>query len=183
MPQNAATEQVGVGEDGEAPPVSNGLQLERRMTFQRLEWRWQRVGWAVWFLTLAAAVAGLLGNGPLSDATATASDGSMAVEYERFLHRQGPSVLSLLIRSGSSDTLQLRIDNQYLRGVKIERIEPEPQQTLAGDALQTLVFARAPEAEFVHVRIHYSPEHMGELAGALSVAGGEEVRFWQFVYP
>ena len=46
------------------------LAIREDMRHQRLEWAVERVGWAAVALVLVAALAGLLGHGPLSRATA-----------------------------------------------------------------------------------------------------------------
>ena len=42
------------------------LELETDESFQRNEWRIQRVGWIVWSLVIIAGLIGLLGSGPMS---------------------------------------------------------------------------------------------------------------------
>src|SRR3712207_4138009 len=50
------------------------LEVAEDLTFQRREWAAQRVGWVLLALVIAAALAGLLGRGPLST-TRRESDG------------------------------------------------------------------------------------------------------------
>lgn len=60
------------------------LALAESTRFQRQEWIAERVAWVVALVVLAAAVLGLFANGPLALGTASASDGRLTVDYQRY---------------------------------------------------------------------------------------------------
>jgi hypothetical protein len=77
-----------VGEGG-------GLQIEQDLEYQQRAWTVQRVGRVMMALAVLAALAGLLGPGPLSRASAGATGDPLRLEYERFLRFQTPTSPSI----------------------------------------------------------------------------------------
>src|SRR5690606_12604880 len=60
--------------------------IDEHMDFQHREWRWQRVGRVALGLLVFGACLGLVGGaGPLNRTAAGAADGSLLVEYDRFV--------------------------------------------------------------------------------------------------
>ena len=171
--------------DPDAPPIVDGLQLERHNDFQRREWRILRLGWFCWSAIVLAALAGLLGDGPLSSTTAASEDLSLVVHYDRFVHRHDPCMLKLSITppAGTQDELRLSVDRDYLSNLEIRAIVPEPERTVFGEDKVTMVFPMDGSPSLMSVVIHYSPEPTGKLNGVIRLEGATPVRFWQFVYP
>lgn len=182
MSHDHEPERIAVANDPEAPPVVNGLQLERHATFQRREWRLQRIGWCLWAGLIAAALLGLIGNGPLSSSNASTNDGSLTIQYDRFLRRHDPSVLTLTIRPSGDGQAKVRIASKYVQNLQIERIIPEPMQTIADGDYLALVFASAAEGSAV-ISLYYMAEQIGTLDAEIQAESGASVRFWQFAYP
>ena len=92
-----------------------GLQIEEDRAHQRREWRIERVGWVLMAGLLLAGLLGLLGDGPLSRATA-GSAGALSVEYDRLQRAAAPyeyrfEVDPSLAREGQ---LRLRFDDALL---------------------------------------------------------------------
>ena len=71
--------------------VSRIPDLERLLPFHHKEWIFQRLGWAVMSLFLAAAAAGLLGPGGLS--RASAGDSRARLAYANALRSQRDDAL------------------------------------------------------------------------------------------
>lgn len=145
--------------------------------------RAHRVGWAVLALIPLAALAGLLGPGPLSRTGRSA--GLVALDYERFTRRQGDTDLVLRIRPDPArpDTAQVWISAAYLSALHVRQAVPQPATWTAADDGSVLAFpVRGPDDQ-VEVRIRLSPDRLGLVRGAIGVPGQEPVEFWQFVYP
>jgi hypothetical protein len=64
------------------PSRSSQLQIDEDLAFQRREWKIQRVGWGAMALVIIAALLGVFGTGPLSNATLERE--GLRLEYERF---------------------------------------------------------------------------------------------------
>jgi hypothetical protein len=161
------------------------LELEELESFQRSEWRIQRIGWVLWALAILAGLVGLLGSGPLSSTSSTAPDGSLRVQYDRFVHRQQPIKLEVTLhRLGQTgNQARLFVSQQLLERLQIQRIEPEPQgRELATDGV-VYTFPTAAEAESATIRFHAKYETFGNSRGQLALLGHEPAIFDQFVYP
>jgi hypothetical protein len=160
------------------------LELEQDQTFQRREWRLQRLGWIAWGVVTLAGLAGLLGPGPLSDSEAVTSDGALIVAYDRFLHYHHPSQLKLTLRPRSSgEEVRVQLSQSLLDRIEIHRIEPEPaRRELTPDGI-VYVFSLADELDAATIVFHVEYESMGSGRGTIRLAGGEPVKLKQFVYP
>lgn len=166
-----------------AEHAANDLEREMQegLPQQRREWVIQRVAWLFLYALLAALVLGLVGKGPLSATVVAAPDESVLLEYERFVRHRARDTLKLALRA-EGDTLELRLNSQYVRRVAIEEIVPPPSRVLAGEDEHVFVFATSRGGE-VHVRIEYEPDETGRLTGWVGAGGGPRVSFEQFVYP
>lgn len=145
---------------------------------------WQRFGWAVFALIVVAALAGLIGPGPLSWASARAPSGLVEVEYSRFVRHIGDSGVELRVQPDPAqpDTARVWISSEYLSGVNLQQVTPQPDTWTIVDDGVVLAFPTGGPVP-VHVRIHLRPDEIGLLRGAAGVPGQEPVEFWQFVYP
>ena len=76
------------------------LEVEDLPSFQRKEWRIQRIGWVAWALVLLAGMLGLIGSGPLSSTSSSATDESLTVRYDRFLHYHQPTTFEVTLHPG-----------------------------------------------------------------------------------
>ncbi|HEX6962716.1 MAG TPA: hypothetical protein VF175_12665 [Lacipirellula sp.] len=161
------------------------LDLDQDLRFQRREWRLQRVGWFLWIALIAAGLAGAVGPGPISSQRLSTSDGRLAVEYERFVHRHYPTELRLSIEPEDEQdkSLRVRISQTLLDRIKIARIHPEPVLSeLTADGVW-FEFGRQPGAERVTVVWHIEHDKIGRGAGQLQLAGSQPLSIPFFVYP
>jgi hypothetical protein len=161
------------------------LDVQRDDSFQKSEWRIQRLGWAAWSAVVIAALAGLLGSGPLSHADSSASDGALSVQYDRFLHYHQPTAIEVLVSSrGAGDgPLRLKLSRSFLDRIQMLRIEPEAEeQSLAEDGV-VYAFTQVGAPEFSKVLFHFEYEYFGNTKGSVELVGGGSAGFQQFVYP
>jgi hypothetical protein len=143
-----------------------------------------RIGVTIFALILLAALAGLLGKGPLSKVRAATSDGGLSIDYFRFIHYQGPTDLKIHVKAegATNGFIHLQVSNEFVNQTEIERIEPEPESTLAGEKFFTYhirVETNAP----VQVRIRFLAGHFGSLSYDLGLAGGPSARLRHFAFP
>ena len=161
------------------------LQIDEDRAHQRLEWRIERVGWAVMAALALAGVLGLLGNGPLG--RAHAEGGGLALDYDRLQRAKAPTeyrfhVDPALARDG---TLRLRFSDALLEEVEIETIVPEPDSVRAGPGFTEYAFAvaRGDRDRAARIALHYRPTTFGPVRGRVWTEGAPPLDVAHFVYP
>lgn len=82
----------------------------------RAEDWFHRAGWTLLALILLAALAGLLGPGPLSSRTACAGP-AFCVEYERFIRNHAPAELRIRLTHGGGGPIRLVLGRQFLKAI------------------------------------------------------------------
>src|SRR5215218_6554512 len=84
-----------------------------------------RIGVSIFTLLLVAALAGLVGKGPLSKVKAASDGGELQVEHLRFNRYEGPTDLKIHIAASatSNAVLPLQLSRTFVDKVEIERIE------------------------------------------------------------
>lgn len=157
------------------------LQLDEDLPLQKREWRLQRIAWVFLYTLLAAIILGLLGNGPLSHSFTGTEDGSIVIEYEKFLRHRSPETVRLTVIP-SSDTVRLQFSGEYMRRIEIKKIVPEPEQVIPGADASTFVF-QAKSARPMQIAFHFQPEKIGRLDGWMGLEGQSRLTLSQFVYP
>jgi hypothetical protein len=163
------------------------LQINEDIGFQRRIWRFQTVGRVVMALVLLAALLGLLGPGLLSNhASADSPQAALGVkEYERFLRFMKPTTLRIGLEPGAVTEREARVwfDRQYIEGVQIQHITPQPESVEAGSKGLTYVFNVEDPNQSTAFSFDLQPQKMGLLQGRVGLEGEEPVSFKQFVYP
>jgi hypothetical protein len=157
-----------------------GLQLAQDAAFQQREWRLQRVGWWGLGVFVAAAVAGLFGGGPLSRAHAATADARLAVDYQRFLRSGAAMRLTITLQPASPAPVTVRLPRNYVDGIRLERVTPEPASVSLRDDVVELTFAGAA-GDRLAIIIDAEPRGPGRLHGRIDTDRGS-LSFWHFVY-
>jgi hypothetical protein len=161
------------------------LELEEDFAFQRREWAWERVGWAVILLVLLAALLGLFGVGPLSWAVTGDAGAPLRLEYERFGHHEGPTTLRVHLGPGvgSEGTAHIWLDRDYLEGVQVESVTPEPEAVEVGPDRLTYIFQIADPSRPTGVTFYLRMGQIGLRTGRVGLGDEPPLSFRQFVYP
>jgi hypothetical protein len=152
---------------------------------QRRALVFQRVGWAVFALIIVAALAGLLGPGPLSWTSATTPAGLVEVEYSRFVRHVADTSVELRVQPDPAQpsTARVWISTAYLSALNVQQVTPQPDTwTAMGDGVE-LTFPAAAGPDPVTVQLEIRPDDLWLVRGAVGAPGQEPVEFWQFVYP
>lgn len=164
----------------------DGFQIEHDPSFHRRAWVVQRIGWALMALVLVAAVLGLLGSGPLSEATADVP-GVMRVEYPRFAQSQTPGRLTVHLEPGAvtAPSVSLGIDRQYLERWKIESVVPPPRRVHQADERLVYEFEVAGPGRPLTLVLLLEAQQVGVMTGRVILEGdpGASAVFRQVVYP
>jgi hypothetical protein len=154
-------------------------------SFQRREWRVDRVGWVVMALILVAGLVGVWGGGLLGNVTATGSDGRVSVDYDRFVRNLGQSSLIVTFPPGSAEqgAISMSIDQQYLTANEVESTTPEPDSVTARNGRFVFEFPAADDTALT-ARFDLRPNSgAGVRTATIESDSGDPVRLWQFVYP
>lgn len=161
------------------------LEIDQDLRFQKREWVFERIAWAVMALIVLAALLGLFGRGPMSHQTAASPDGAVTVEYDRFLNHKAGTTLRVRVSGDVTvpGTFRLSINPAYLHGVQIHQIAPAPDFVEAGEDRHLFVFRAADPGRPTTIVFHLEPDGPASLHGAVSVPGGPPAAFDQLVYP
>lgn len=162
----------------------DGLQIQSDERHQRHEWCLEVTGWVAIALVLAAALAGLTGAGPLSR-TGVEEDGAR-LEYNRFVRRQAPERLVVLLAPGMAAGGQARVwfDRSFIEDVEVQQVLPDPLVVEAEGDRYVWVFAVPKGAgEPLQVTFRYQPDFIGRRVARLGVDGGPRLAVWQFALP
>jgi len=151
------------------------LQVPEDPKFTRRSWTLERVGWGFLGIIVGAALLGLLGPGPLSDAVARAEDGSLEVVYERFGRLDTETTLRVRVSPGC----EILFDRDYWTRLRVDGITPEPER-VAGDA-SAVRYAFHPSTAEVVFDVTF--RQAGKLRGGVRTPGGPRLSLGHFVFP
>lgn len=167
------------------PAKRQHLEVEEDLEFQTRDWAFERVGWGFLVLVLVAAMTGALGRGPLSQRRVEAPDGSARVEYGRMERHGAPASLTLVARrrAPSDTSVWVWMAQEFLDGVVVERVMPEPLAERS-DAEHTLLeFALPRGTDSTRVTFRFTPDRIGPRVIELGIPGTAGMLLRQFVYP
>ncbi|WP_409289777.1 hypothetical protein [Pseudomonas sp. KCJK8927] len=157
-------------------PVKEDMRMQQRV------WRFERVGWYVLTVIVVLALAGLFGNGPLSNRQATSSDGRVEVEYQRLSRSGTTDKLRITVRGTGGEPVMLMLGGSLLRKASIETLQPEPQTSFShGNAL--LLQLGTSQDGIATLYLTLRSEYVGELEGVVKAGPSSSVRFTTFLYP
>lgn len=166
----------------ERPP--DGLQLGAATTERRV-WRFERAGWVVIALLLAATVVGLFGSSGLLPPATARGAGGLELRYPRFQRHAAPTVLEITIptRPGE-ETAQLWLSRPYIEGYEVRRISPEPESAETGRERVVYTFRAHTPGQPAAVTFLMEPSRYGLRDGQAGLGeDGPPLRFRLFVYP
>lgn len=154
--------------------------IEENIPFQERTWLVQRIAWVVGAAVVLAAFAGVLGAGPATRSVIELPGGG-EVRYSRVLRNDSRSELVVRVPPGNGP-LQLFLDQDFLDGAEIERLDPEPMR-IAFDHGGWLLLYERREASSAAVRVTFRPRRPGALNAQISLnaASGAGIRL--FVLP
>ena len=167
------------------PRRKGSIEIGEDLDFQRRSWTVQRAGWVVMVLIVAAALAGVFGGGPVSDARAGDAN-LLTINYQRFVRLESPEKITFNVgraaaRGGSS--VDVWIDRAWLSKHDVNSIVPEPSETRVTQ--DRVIYHFDVDSTGVPSRIEFDLETkaMGLLKGRAGIAGGNPVTFNQLAYP
>ena len=161
------------------------MEIAQDLDFQRRSWVVQRIGWMFFGLIMLAAMLGFLGGGPLSAGTAGSDTGPLQVQYGRFVRHRAPTQMEIKLRGSAvqGDEARVWVDREYLNGVELQNVVPEPDSVAAGSDRIVYVFKLRQAGEPASVVFDIMPDQDGLRTARVGLEGGEELSFTQFVFP
>ncbi|HEV7859212.1 MAG TPA: hypothetical protein VGO91_11390 [Pyrinomonadaceae bacterium] len=162
------------------------IEIDEDMEFERRSWRWQRVGWGVILLILLAALLGLFGTGWLDRAVAGQPGSQLWLEYNRFGRLQAETSrleVHLGPGTGANGKVRIWLNHEYMQGVRVTSVTPEPESVEAGPERFTYVFNVPDSSQQTLIIFRLEPDKMGRLKGEVGLEGGASLGFKQFIYP
>ena len=166
-------------------PRYGPLEIDEDLDFQRRSWRVQRLGWAGMALFVAAALAGLLGGGPLATGEVTSEAGGLTVRYPRFARRTAPVVVEAemgpqAVRDGR---VRLWFSREFLEDAGARDMRPPAEEVLLGPDRVTYVLRVSGPGNGTRVRLEIEPRGLFRVPGRAGLDGGPAVAWMTFVYP
>ena len=161
------------------------LEISQDMDFQRRMWTVQRVSWGIMALTLVAAVLGLFGPGLLNNVVAGSKAAPLWLEYKRFGRFQAPTTLRIHLGKGAGRNGKVRVllNRDYLNGMQIQQITPQPESVEAGAKDLTYVFQVPESNQRTAVTFYLQTQQIGPLSGQVRLFEEQSLHFSQFIYP
>lgn len=145
----------------------------------------QRIGWGVFAALIVAALAGLLGSGPLSSTTVGAPESGLQITYERFARRHAPTAIEIRAdrRLAQGGELSLALSGDAVRGMELPSSMPPPEgASVVPDGI-VLHFRTDDRPGELTVVLHAKPQQAGIMGSRVTVIGGPAQAISQWVYP
>jgi hypothetical protein len=166
-------------------PRVGDLEIDQDLDYEKTAWTVRRVAWALMAGIVLAGLAGLFGTGPLSHATTGDPSSPLRLEYGRFERFTTPSHMKLHLGPSATAGREARIwiSREYLQGLQLESVIPEPREVLAGADRLVVVFPLAEPGRGTSIDLEFKPQRIGPVHGRVGLDGGPSVAFHQLVYP
>ncbi|MDH4552698.1 hypothetical protein [Pseudomonas sp. BN607] len=162
--------------------VSRQQPVQEDMTMQQRVWRFERVGWYLLVVIVLLGLAGVFGNGPLSNAQVTSADGRLHVEYQRLSRSGTTDSLRITVRGSARKPIMVQLDGSLLREASIETLQPQPQASLSqGKAI--LLQLGTSEDGIATLYLTLRSEYVGTLECSVRAGPSSAVHFSTFLFP
>lgn len=163
--------------------TTSTLDVDEDIGYERRSWLIHRVAWSGLSLLLAAAAAGLLGEGPSNRRAAATPDATLRVLYEKVLRHNAETMLRVTLRSdvAAGGVARLTVGDEWMASMKLARVDPEPLSVRAVPGGHEFEFRSAGgdfDAAFVG-----EPRSFGPVEVRLSAGPRPPLTFRQLILP
>ena len=166
---------------GESAKAS-GLEMHYDPNHEAKEWRVERFGWVLMFLACIVALAGVLGDGPVSSTVKGNVGDDLYIEYERYVRHQAPFTLKLFCRQKGEAEFSLSFQRAFLDKNEVKEIQPEPESTTIDGERCTFGFkATGGKEQLITFRL--TPEAFGKVQNQITLDGKVTQKMQQFIWP
>ena len=163
-------------------PAAKRFELKYSLTisdFEQRSWRVERVGWLVSLAILAVSIAGGLGSGPLSNATASVA--GLTASYQNVVRSHQSAPLTLRVTPTSS-SLAVEFDSTLLAVMGEPAFVPAPRGMRATAAGMLVEWDAVAGAE-VTIQAPLRVTGLGRRAGQLRLADDTWIGIALFILP
>jgi hypothetical protein len=162
-----------------------GLDINEDMSFQHKEWTVERIGWVFLLILILAALAGVLGVGPVSTTSQGGQDAPFWVEYERFGRFKSPTTLTIHPNPQAVENGEFVfwVEDDYLKKFQIEYILPEPDSVEIGQDRYFYHFMVSPPGVADEITFYMQTQTIGTVDGNLGVGESLVYELTHFIYP
>jgi len=163
---------------------ASGPKVEQDLDFQRREWAFQRVGWAVMLAIVVAGLLGLFATGPLSRSTVSNADRTLRVSFERFTRFGAPSELVVDVAPGATEGGEARIalSRDYLTAFQVQAVAPEAESVETQGPDLVYVF-EVDEGSGLEATFDLQADERWRKSAVIRVPERPPVSLDQFIYP
>lgn len=156
--------------------------VEENMRMQQRVWRFERLGWYALVVIVSLGLAGLFGNGPLSDGRSISADGRVQVDYQRISRSGTQDNLRINVRGTPGTPVTVELDGGFFRHVSIQTLQPEPQVSRSrGQALLFELGTSADGVATLYLTLH--SKSVGRLKGVVRSGPASAADFSTFFFP
>ncbi|MFJ4156644.1 hypothetical protein ACIPZF_17825 [Pseudomonas sp. NPDC089752] len=157
-------------------PVQENMALQRRV------WRFERVGWYALVVVILLGLAGVFGNGPLSDAQVSSRDGRLHVDYQRLSRSGTTDSLKIRVQGRAGELVDIQLSGSLFSVASIETLQPQPQLSRSqGDSILLQTGSSADGRVTLYLTLR--SESVGRLQGQVRTGPATAVHFSTFLYP
>ena len=122
-----------------------GLEIDLDRSFQEKMWVVERIGWALMFLIVVAALAGFTGvTGAASSGRAEAAGAT--IDYPRISRWQTADTLAVDFAESTAGKVEVLIPKAFTKVFAIDGVTPQPSKVTATPEGQLYEFELAAEA-------------------------------------
>jgi hypothetical protein len=91
--------------------------------------------------------------------------------------------MTIAASATTEETVRIAISNEYLAGVQVSQVQPQPEHMeLAADEI-VYVFPVAERGKPLTITLEIEPRDYWLHRGSIRLADGDSLRITQFVYP
>lgn len=162
---------------------SRDYPVKEDMPWQRLEWRIQRVGYALLVLIVIAGACGAFSKGFLSDQQVSSSDGRMQVDYERFGRLDSNMDMNLHLHQLKGDYYQITMSGEQLDELQIQTLQPQPDEAWSDAHTLILRWLRRAGQQDATIWLSAQPQNYGRFTFTLQLDDSSQVKLTSLVYP
>lgn len=156
------------------------LELDDDMRHHQLFWRLKRIGWILMALLVFTAFAGYTGGGWSSEREII--NEGIAFTYQKIARRSALAKMYIKSDVSGKDTLAISFDNNYMRDIMIESINPEPIETITAGATMTFKFLTNRNESEAEVTFFVRPDKHGNMSFNVT-SNGTKVSVKQLIFP
>ena len=157
--------------------------VQEHMRWQRLEWRIQKVGYALLLAIVVSGACGLFSKGFLSDRKQVSPHGNLEVKYVRFARQQSDMAMTIRLHALRDGLYSITLSGDGVDNFQLQNIQPQPLRAESSEASLTLWYKTQNMNRGATVWLGGQPQSPGKYAFVVSDSSGAQVGFTQWVYP